>query len=228
MNETERKTERMFDIHRVEIEWGGRKVLLAGDVENGKRSSPKSGWKGVLRILDDVDDPRGHLVDDVDVVKVAHHGSKGAFFPAAWQRHAKTRRTTAILAPFSPSPLPSDPTLIDLRVHCAGLGISAAGGSAFARARAAGWAGGDAPVFMPGPAEFVFDGQITGVHRRAPALERQALHHRTQKPYAPSRRCHRVVTINKCLGISMHRRPAGPPVPHQRTLPAFQAFSKVS
>jgi beta-lactamase superfamily II metal-dependent hydrolase len=121
------------------IEWAGRKVLLAGDVENGKRSSPKSGWKGVLRILDDVDDPRGHLVDDVEVVKVAHHGSKGAFSPAAWQRHAKTRRTTAILAPFSPSPLPSDSTLVDLRAHCARLGISAEGGAAFARARAAGW-----------------------------------------------------------------------------------------
>jgi beta-lactamase superfamily II metal-dependent hydrolase len=121
------------------IEWAERKVLLAGDVENGKRSSPKSGWKGVLRILDDPDNDRGHLVNDVDVVKVAHHGSRGAFFPDAWQRHALTRKTTAILAPFSPSPLPSDPTLLDLRSHCAHLGISAGGGDAFARARKAGW-----------------------------------------------------------------------------------------
>ena len=28
MNETERKTKLMFDIHRVEIEWGGRKLTL--------------------------------------------------------------------------------------------------------------------------------------------------------------------------------------------------------
>ncbi len=122
------------------VEWAGRKVLLAGDVENGKRNSPKSGWKGVLRILDDVDDPRGHLVDDVDVVKVAHHGSKGAFSPDAWQRHACTRKTTAILTPFAPSPLPSENTLLDLRAHCVGLGISADGGDAFDRARKAGWA----------------------------------------------------------------------------------------
>ncbi|MEP7125471.1 MAG: MBL fold metallo-hydrolase [Byssovorax sp.] len=124
----------------IVLEWAGRKVLLAGDVENGKRSSPKSGWKGVLRLLDDPDDPRGHLVNDVDLVKVAHHGSKGAFFPDAWQRHAQSRKTTAILAPFAPSPLPSDPTLGDLRVHCAKLGISAGGGDSFARARKAGWA----------------------------------------------------------------------------------------
>jgi hypothetical protein len=123
----------------IVVEWAGRKVLLAGDVENGKRSSPNSGWKGVLRILDDPDEPRGHLVDDVDVVKVAHHGSKGAFSPDAWQRHARTRKTTAILAPFASSPLPSDLTLLNLRTHCATLGISAGGGSAFARARTAGW-----------------------------------------------------------------------------------------
>lgn len=130
----------------IVLEWAGRKVLLAGDVENGKRSSPKSGWKGVLRLLDDPDDPRGHLVNDVDVVKVAHHGSKGAFFAGAWQRHAQTRKTTAILAPFASSPLPSSPTLLDLRTHCARLGISAGGGEAFTRARTAGW------VDVPGAA----------------------------------------------------------------------------
>lgn len=122
----------------VVVEWSGRRVLLAGDVENGKRS-PKSGWKGVLRLLDDPDDFRGHLVDDVDLVKVAHHGSKGAFFPGAWQRHARARKTTAILTPFAPSRLPSDSTLVDLRQHCSMLGISAGGGDAFPRAEAAGW-----------------------------------------------------------------------------------------
>jgi beta-lactamase superfamily II metal-dependent hydrolase len=132
----------------VVLEWSGRKVLLAGDVENGKKNSPKSGWKGVLRLLDDADDFRGHLVDDVDLVKVAHHGSKGAFHLAAWQRHTRSRKTTAILAPFATTPLPSDKTLVDLRAHCAKLGISAGGGNAFARARTAGWvdASGATPI----------------------------------------------------------------------------------
>jgi hypothetical protein len=128
----------------IVIEWAGRRVLLAGDVENGKRSSPGSGWKGVLRALDDPDDPRGNLVDDLDLVKVAHHGSKGAFFPGAWERHARTRKTTAIVAPFAPSSLPSGSTLLDLRAHCHGLGLSSDGGGAFARARGSGWT--DAPA----------------------------------------------------------------------------------
>jgi hypothetical protein len=128
----------------VVVEWTGRKVLLAGDVENGNRS-PKSGWKGVLRLLDDPDDDRGHLVEDVDLVKVAHHGSKGAFFAGAWERHAQTKKTTAVLAPFAPSSLPSDTTLVNLRDHCTKLGISAEGGDAFARARAGGWSDAHAP-----------------------------------------------------------------------------------
>jgi beta-lactamase superfamily II metal-dependent hydrolase len=131
----------------VVLEWAGRKVLLAGDVENGKRSAPKSGWKGVLRDLDDPDDPRGGLVDDVELVKVAHHGSKGAFYEDAWLRHAKSRKTTAILAPYAPSPLPSDFTLVNLRAHCIKLGISADGGDSFARARRAGWS--DVPGVPP-------------------------------------------------------------------------------
>jgi hypothetical protein len=123
------------------LEWSSRKVLLAGDVENGT-ASQESGWKGVLRVLDDPNDgdgQRGHLVEDVDLVKVAHHGSKGAFFTGAWVRHAKSRKTTALIAPHASSSLPSDPTLIDLRAYCQNLGISAEGGRAFARAQAAGW-----------------------------------------------------------------------------------------
>lgn len=120
------------------IEWQGRKVLLAGDVENGKRS-PKSGWKGVLRILDDRDEPRGHLVENVDLVKVAHHGSKGAFWAAAWNRHARSKKTHGVIAPFAASSLPSDKTLLDLRAHCTELGITADAGGAFSRAQAAGW-----------------------------------------------------------------------------------------
>ena len=122
----------------VVIEWGTRRVLLSGDIENGKRSG-NSGWKGVLRILDDPDDPRGHLVDDVDLVKVAHHGSKGAFFAPAWARHAKSKKTAAMIAPFSMSRLPADATLVNMRSHCAHLGLTSNSGSVVGRAVASGW-----------------------------------------------------------------------------------------
>jgi hypothetical protein len=131
----------------IVLEWAGRKVLLAGDVENGKRGAPKSGWKGVLRDLDDPDHPRGHLVDDVELVKVAHHGSTGAFYEGAWRRHAKSRKSHAILAPYSPSSLPSDPILLNLRAYCVTLGVTADGGDSFARARRAGWS--DVPDAQP-------------------------------------------------------------------------------
>lgn len=122
------------------VEWSARRVLLAGDVENGKGSNPHSGWKGVLDALDAPDEARGHLVDDVDIVKVAHHGSRRSFHDPAWRRHARSRRTVGIVAPFATTPLPSDQTLVNLRRHCARLGISADAGRAGKRASTAGWA----------------------------------------------------------------------------------------
>jgi beta-lactamase superfamily II metal-dependent hydrolase len=125
------------------IEWGARRIVLAGDIENGD-GGPYSGWSGVLEHLDRPDDQRGRLVDDVDLIKVAHHGSSGAFSAVAWKRHARSAKTIGVVTTYSPSSLPDRDTLGALRSHCHRLGIAADAGAAFERAMEAGWVMADA------------------------------------------------------------------------------------
>lgn len=120
------------------IEWGGRRILLTGDIENGD-GKPFSGWRGVLDYLDRPDEGRGYLVEDVDVVKIAHHGSRGAFLDDAWVRHAKSGKTVGVLTTYSPSRLPHREVLDALRSHCKRLGLTVDAGQAFDRAQTAGW-----------------------------------------------------------------------------------------
>lgn len=120
----------------VAITWGSRRVLLGGDVLRGT-SSQHSGWKGILRLLDH--DGLGHLVTDLDVVKLSHHGSHTGFAVAAWDRHAKATRPIAVAAPFSPSRLPDGPTLEALAQRTSKLLVSSRAGEVDARLRAAGW-----------------------------------------------------------------------------------------
>lgn len=131
------------------IEWGDRRIVLAGDIENGD-GGPYSGWPGVLDHLDRPDDQRGRLVDDVDLIKVAHHGSAGAFSASAWKRHAGSAKTIGIVTTYSPSRLPDRDTLKALRLHCHRLGIAVDAGAAFERAMEAGWMVADA--MEPSPA----------------------------------------------------------------------------
>jgi len=119
------------------LEWGPRRIVLAGDIESGD-GGPFSGGRGVLEYLDRPDDRRGHLVDDVDLVKVAHHGSRGAFLDEAWARHAHTSRPVGIATTYSPSRLPDAHTLTSLRARCQRLGISTDAGDVHQRAMAAG------------------------------------------------------------------------------------------
>lgn len=125
------------------IEWNGLKVLLAGDVENGDGTT-HSGWQGVLAGLDQPDEGRSHLVNDVDVVKIAHHGSTGALYDAAWNRHATSKKTVGLATTYSPTPLPDDPVLRSLRRWVGRLGIATDAGDSFDRALAAGWVVADA------------------------------------------------------------------------------------
>ncbi|HEY1813841.1 MAG TPA: MBL fold metallo-hydrolase [Kofleriaceae bacterium] len=120
------------------VEWGARKLLLGGDVLQGT-ASRFSGWKGVMAALDTPDEARGHLVDDVSLVKVAHHGSRGAFEQTAWTRHTSGGKTIGLVAPFSRKKLPDEDTLINLRRHCSQLAITSEGGASFSRASAVGW-----------------------------------------------------------------------------------------
>lgn len=131
----------------VAIQWGDRRILLGSDVMNGTRNR-SSGWKGILFHLEN-DDETKHIADIVrlvDLVKVAHHGSSGAFHEPAWQRHAKPEGgTVAVLTPFQ-SKLPQEQTLARLASFVGRVGISSQEGGAAARARRAGWTDVDAPA----------------------------------------------------------------------------------
>jgi hypothetical protein len=131
------------------LEWGEHRIVLAGDIVNGD-GGPYSGWQGVLEHLDRPDDQRGHLVENVDLMKIAHHGSFGAFSALAWGRHARWAKTIGVVTTYSPGRLPDPDTLRALRAHCHRLGIAADAGAAFERAMEAGWMVADA--VEPSPA----------------------------------------------------------------------------
>ncbi len=126
----------------VVIEWGVHRLLLAGDVEN--RGNPKSGWGGIIaELLPEGNEPdRQHLLQNLTLVKVAHHGSAGAFSQEAWNLHCSAGKVhCGVLAPFNlgTNPPPDQATLAQLRGHINTLTITSASGKAGAAAIAAGW-----------------------------------------------------------------------------------------
>lgn len=124
----------------VVVEWGGFKVLLAGDVENGT-NAVESGWSGVLQLLEDAEQLT--LLRTLDAVKVAHHGSNGAFWPDAWRLHTDGRRVSvAMIAPFNrgaPRNPPHVTALRNLRRRADRLIVTSGRGQGQARARRAEW-----------------------------------------------------------------------------------------
>lgn len=129
----------------ITVRWRARRLLLCGDVETG-RASPYSGWKGILQQLEE--DRLLDCVQEIDVVKVAHHGSNSAFHPPAWQLHRRSDGATfAALTPFNRStpPLPRAQVLDALRSHVEQLGITDDARGAFALALASGWSRRPAP-----------------------------------------------------------------------------------
>ena len=124
----------------LSIHWrdAGRRVLLGGDVEAGDGSSA-SGWPGVIDLLRQ--SGRIDRLRNVDVVKVAHHGSDNAFCDDAWKLHSEGRdRTLALVSPFNKSgTLPTAATLTRLRDYAHPLGITAVDAILGPRLTAAGW-----------------------------------------------------------------------------------------
>jgi hypothetical protein len=119
------------------VRWGQWKILLGGDVENGNHR-PYSGWKGVLAHAD----RHGHgtLVREVDLVKVAHHGSSRSFYLPAWQQHRKPDGSTlSAVTPFRTSSLPTQEVLSQLLPLSAKLGISNCDAGLLKRVAASGW-----------------------------------------------------------------------------------------
>lgn len=117
----------------LSVQWERFRFLLAGDVENG--ASAFSGWPGVLDVLRQ--DGRLELVTRLDLVKVAHHGSNGAFHAASWDLHGQgcAEHPVALLTPFNKkAKLPDADALSKLRDKSSHLGITADAGKAFERA----------------------------------------------------------------------------------------------
>lgn len=132
----------------VVIRCGDLGVLLAGDVENGT-DHRASGWKGILdRLSGRGGEPsKLDLLTDLELVKIAHHGSKGAFHNAAWNLHSQNRSiSTAVIMPFTRmgSPLPDAETLGHLPRHASRLLLTSSAGSSAQRANEAGWRAFDA------------------------------------------------------------------------------------
>lgn len=123
----------------VAVRWRRRRVLLAGDVEIGS-ASPHSGWSGILEVLRQ--DQMLNAVEHLDLVKVAHHGSLGAFHRPAWELHSRPDRLTiAAITPFDRgrTGLPRPAVLGDIRSYAGQLGITADTRQTFSQAVAQGW-----------------------------------------------------------------------------------------
>ena len=129
----------------VSVRWGAWKLLLGGDVESRRRGW--RGWKGVLEELRQ--QQRLDDVTDLDVIKLAHHGSENAWSDAAWSLHTQRGPVkVALIAPFNKSNLPREAQLRALKPLAGRLGVS--GDSATPQILAAGWtAGGPNPTGEP-------------------------------------------------------------------------------
>jgi beta-lactamase superfamily II metal-dependent hydrolase len=103
----------------------GARLLLSGDVEAPQK--PNRGWSGILKVLGD--QSRLDLLTDVHLVKVAHHGSIGAWHEPTWSRLTQSGPVdVALITPFSRSKLPDDEVLHHLSGRAWKIGISGASG----------------------------------------------------------------------------------------------------
>jgi hypothetical protein len=123
------------------VEWKDTRVLLAGDIEKGDGSG-RSGWPGIHAVLEQ--DGRLDLVRGLAVVKVAHHGSRGAFDVQMWKQHAHGAQVgAAVLTPFERGHRrwrpPHREALRGIGRHADNLAISAVTRRHRDQARAAGW-----------------------------------------------------------------------------------------
>lgn len=110
------------------VAWGESRLLLGGDVENGT-THRNSGWRGVIRRLtgDGRRRERRHLLRDLTVVKVAHHGSRGAFEAEAWALHAESKPVElSVVLPFDAHQLPHPETLEALGMRTRTLAVTSA------------------------------------------------------------------------------------------------------
>ena len=147
----------------ITLEWDDVRVVLGGDVERGK--GDRRGWRGVLHHLRQ--DGRARLVEAAELVKVAHHGSAGAFLAEVWGLHASPEVPLAVVAPFNrgKSPPPHTKALRGVRRRARQLALTSGGKGARAAARRAGWKlhGAQVPARAPCVAVVIGPGGIEEV-----------------------------------------------------------------
>lgn len=92
-------------------------VILGSDVEEGQSQS--SGWRGIVGSADAPD-----LC--AKIVKVAHHGSPGAFYSRAWQEHCKRGEITSVVTPYGRgvTPRPSNADIERIGEYSKYVGIT--------------------------------------------------------------------------------------------------------
>jgi hypothetical protein len=130
----------------IGIYWGEHRILLAGDVECG--NSPLSGWSGILKELEPwgSEPDRRELLQNLSLIKLAHHGSSGAFYEEAWKLHCNGKLVEdAVLTPFNRGDIgagsnpPQREVLVKLSTKTRRVAATSPEGQAQARLIAAGW-----------------------------------------------------------------------------------------
>lgn|GEM_PF-2074475 len=120
----------------LSIQWLSHRILLCGDVETPQ-------WKSVITKLRRGDGHRLDLLRELDVVKIAHHGSNDAFCDEAWRLHLENKQDGEVIVPVTPfnqkAKLPDDVTLENLRERYVRLAITTDVGGAFDRAKSSQW-----------------------------------------------------------------------------------------
>jgi hypothetical protein len=107
------------------IAWKQFRIVLGGDVESRHENR---GWAGILKELER--DDRLHELKNPTVVKVAHHGSMGAFHSPTWDLHtADGHRPIALLTSYQRGAQASRPPTNEFFHHMA-LRASATGATA--------------------------------------------------------------------------------------------------
>lgn len=120
------------------VHWADRRLLLAGDVENSEHDG--CGWRGVLEALEE--DDLLYLVTDLTAMKVAHHGSNGAFNGDVWALSAKSERVrVALLSRFDRghNPPPHVEALAKLKRHGERLALTSRSARTDKQVVSSGW-----------------------------------------------------------------------------------------
>lgn len=99
------------------LEIGAVRIVLGSDLEKG--DSDRIGWRGVCS---NVDCPNlsAHLI------KVPHHGSRGAHYDQAWITHSSNVPLVSVITPYNKvaPPLPLDSDISRIKSYCMRVGLT--------------------------------------------------------------------------------------------------------